>query len=87
MTKNLSAPENREYRRIVQFQLEASGLLAKVKRGEMTREQVAAIVDGIQSDEDREELRRWLNHYRHIITPPEKKTPFHRREQKARRFR
>lgn len=38
------------------------------------RQEIAAMQDGYEKDE----YRRWLNHYRHIITPPpepkEKKT-------------
>lgn len=54
----------------MELQRRASHLLHRVKTGELTRYQVSAMLESITDEDEREGLRKWLNHYRHIITPP-----------------
>lgn len=70
MIGHVSDPEYMQISLEMELQRRASYLLHQVKKGELTKYQITAQLDAITNEAEREGLRKWLNHYRHIITPP-----------------
>lgn len=76
MIGHVSDPEYMQISLEMELQRRASHWLYQLKKGELTRYQIAAKLEVITNEAEREGLRKWLNHYRHIITPPiASKTP------------
>ena len=76
MIGNVSNPDYMQISFEMELQRRASHWLYQVQKGELTRSQVAAKLEAIPDEAERDGLRKWLNHYRHIITPvPAPKTP------------
>lgn len=69
MIGNVSNPDYMQISFEMELQRRASHWLYQVQKGELTRNQVAAKLDAIKDEAEREGMRKWLNHYRHIITP------------------
>ena len=70
MIGHVSDPAYAQISMEMELQRRASHLLHQVKTGELTRWQISSLLETITNEEEREGLRKWLNHYRHIITPP-----------------
>lgn len=70
MIGHVSDPEYMKISFEMELQRRASYLLHQVKKGELTKYQISAQLEAITDESEREGLRKWLNHYRHLITPP-----------------
>ena len=63
---NLAYPDRPDWAMDTQAQLEAANLLHQVKIGKLTKAQIHAQVQAMADGQDKELLRKWLNHFARV---------------------